>query len=101
MAVSKFGLFSTKTALADRHHEPTEIVVGLARRVALSPLPPELLDRVVVEDTRLVLRSLAPVADLHVLCAWILEQQLDVEGVQVRQPTLEDTYLRLTSGAVR
>ena len=87
--------------LADRHLEPTEIKVRLpaGRAGSFTASPPTLADRVVVEAGCLVVRTRTPVADLHELCGWLLDQQLDVDSVQVRQPTLEDTYLRLTSGA--
>ena len=91
----------TPATLADRHQEPTEVEVRFAGRQSLKSLPKALAVGAVIEEGRLVLRTSAPVADLHALCGWLLDRQLDVEGLQVRQPTLEDTYLRLTSGVMQ
>ena len=89
----------TPATLANRDQEPTEIRVELTSNAALPPLPTPLAAHASVHDTRIVMQSQAPVADLHTLCGWILAQGLDVGVVQVRQPTLEDTYLRLTGAS--
>jgi hypothetical protein len=35
-------------------------------------------------------------ADLHALCAWALDRNLELDDLEVRRPTLEDVYLELT-----
>ena len=89
----------TPATLADRDRDPTEIRVHVVSAAALPALPAALAARATVDGTQLVVRSDAPVVDLHALCGWILEQGLEVGAVQVRQPTLEDTYLRLTGAS--
>ena len=36
-------------------------------------------------------------ADLHALSGWALERDLELDDLEVRRPTLEDVYLRLTA----
>ncbi len=43
-------------------------------------------------------RSADPVADLHRLTGWALERGIDLPGLTVTRPSLEDVYLRLTGG---
>ncbi len=43
---------------------------------------------------RLTTRS--PARTLHVLTGWALDRGIDLHDLTVRQPTLEDIYLRLT-----
>ena len=43
------------------------------------------------------LRSAMPVADLALLCGWAQERGIDLPGLEVRRPTLEDIYLELTA----
>ena len=38
-----------------------------------------------------------PVVELHRLIHWAEEQQIRIEGLEVRRPSLEDVYLELTS----
>jgi ABC-2 type transport system ATP-binding protein len=45
------------------------------------------------------LRSTAPVADLAILTGWARERGLDLPGLTVARPTLEDIYLELTEAA--
>jgi ABC-2 type transport system ATP-binding protein len=41
------------------------------------------------------------VADVHRLCGWAIEEGVDLDGFEVRRPSLEDVYLALTgSGAL-
>jgi hypothetical protein len=69
--------------------------------VAAEDLPASVRDRAEVAHGSIEVRSTSPVEDLHVLCAWLLENEIDVDGVKVSQPTLEDVYLQLTSGVAR
>ena len=40
-----------------------------------------------------------PVRTLHDLTEWALARNVDLEGLEVRRPTLEDIYLELTGGS--
>ena len=89
----------TPATLADRDQQPTEIDVRVRALRGRAALPDGLAARATFDGPHLTLQSTDPVRDLHALCGWMLEQRLRVESLSVRQPTLEDTYLRLTSGA--
>jgi ABC-2 type transport system ATP-binding protein len=45
---------------------------------------------------RVVVRTERPMADLHAVCAWALDRDLELDDLEVRRPTLEDVYLELT-----
>jgi ABC-2 type transport system ATP-binding protein len=47
-------------------------------------------------DRRVALRTERPMADLHALCEWALDRELELWDIEVRRPTLEDIYLELT-----
>jgi ABC-2 type transport system ATP-binding protein len=46
---------------------------------------------------RLELRTSEPVRDLALLCGWASERGLDLPGIEVTRPSLEDVYLELTA----
>ena len=43
--------------------------------------------------------SEVPTEALHALTGWALEQRVELEGLEVRRPSLEDVYLELTAEA--
>jgi ABC-2 type transport system ATP-binding protein len=43
------------------------------------------------------LRTARPTADLHALATWALDHGMELGGLSVSAPTLEDVYLRLTA----
>jgi hypothetical protein len=43
----------------------------------------------------LEVRTPAPTADLHHLTTWAVERSLELDGLEVNRPTLEDVYLDL------
>jgi ABC-2 type transport system ATP-binding protein len=45
-----------------------------------------------------IVRAADPVRALHELTGWALERGVDLEGLEVRRPSLEDVYLGLTGG---
>jgi ABC-2 type transport system ATP-binding protein len=48
-------------------------------------------------DGRIVLHTARPAADLHELTGWALARGADLHDLEVRRPTLEDVYLKLTA----
>jgi ABC-2 type transport system ATP-binding protein len=46
------------------------------------------------------LRSSDPTRALHELTGWAIDQGVELEGLEVTRPTLEDIYLELTDGVV-
>jgi hypothetical protein len=58
-------------------------------------LPAGLADH--VADDELTLPSADVTADLALLTGWARENQVDLTGLEVGSPSLEDAYLALTS----
>jgi ABC-2 type transport system ATP-binding protein len=50
-------------------------------------------------DGSVMVEAAEPVRVLHELTGWALERDLDLEGLEVRRPSLEDVYLQLTGDA--
>jgi hypothetical protein len=68
--------------------------------VAAADLPAEVIDAI-DEGRRLVngvleLRTERPIAVLNTLTGWALARDLELGGLEVRRPSLEDVYLELT-----
>jgi ABC-2 type transport system ATP-binding protein len=79
--------------LGDRESYPATIRFRLPAGVAARELP------VAVEvdgHGEASLTTSEPVAAVNRLTGWALERSLDLEGLEVRRPTLEDVYLELT-----
>jgi ABC-2 type transport system ATP-binding protein len=79
--------------LADRN-------LALARiryRLSAAAVPPETLRGVPDGADFTVLTSADLVRDLHRLTGWALENGIDLDGLEVTRPSLEDVYLSLTS----
>ena len=83
--------------LGDPESRPATISFRLPTGVAASELPGAPVSET-AEDGELVLTTDHPVAMLNTLTGWALERSLDLEGLQVRRPSLEDIYLELTRG---
>ena len=47
---------------------------------------------------RLELHTERPVQDLALLCGWAVEHGVELQGLEVARPSLEDVYLELTAG---
>jgi ABC-2 type transport system ATP-binding protein len=61
-------------------------------------LPPALGVKVVPDDRRIEIRTEDPTRALYELTRWAVEQGLELEGLHVTRPTLEDVYLEITRG---
>ena len=62
--------------------------------------PPEIARGVVRTANGYELRSSDPTRALHELTGWAIDQGVELEGLEVTRPTLEDIYLELTDGVV-
>jgi ABC-2 type transport system ATP-binding protein len=87
----------TPADLGDRESRPAEISFELPERLAVSDLPPEIAAAVRVENGALRMSSDRPIELLNRLTGWALERSVDLEGLEVRRPSLEDIYLELTA----
>ncbi|MDX6581358.1 MAG: type transport system ATP-binding protein [Solirubrobacterales bacterium] len=76
--------------LGDRESRPATISFHLAGE------PPEGFDLERGPDGQLTTSTRNPVEVLNRLTGWALERDLELEGLEVHRPTLEDIYLELT-----
>jgi ABC-2 type transport system ATP-binding protein len=82
--------------IGDREERPATIAFRLNGHADL----PELGDASTRDpDGNIVITTAAPVEALHRLTGWALERGLDLEGLEVSRPNLEDIYLELTGDA--
>jgi ABC-2 type transport system ATP-binding protein len=86
----------TPEALGDRENQPALISFRLPGGVAADELPTGGWRG--DGDGLVTARSQEPVAVLNALTGWALERGIDLQGLEVRRPSLEDIYLQLTSG---
>lgn len=50
------------------------------------------------ENGRVTVRSMDPTRDLHQITGWAIERGVELSGLTVTRPSLEDVYLELTGG---
>jgi ABC-2 type transport system ATP-binding protein len=87
----------TPQTLGDRRSSGARITFSAPSSPALAELPSALGERTERHpDGRISLSSSTVAADLHSLSGWALAHGLQLEDLEVRQPTLEDVYLNLT-----
>ncbi len=91
----------TPATIGHRDLAASEILFGLPRGVGKGELPSDLIALMQPErrDERIELHSAAPLADLGRLGSWADGRGIEVSELEVRRPTLEDVYLRLTAEA--
>lgn len=63
------------------------------------PLPPELARLATRHGSSFEVTTEHPTRALHDLTAWALSAGVDLQGLEVTRPSLEDVYLRLTTEA--
>jgi len=74
-------------------------VAARSARSPDGPNAPDLAGRAIVTgDGLLELIVSDATRALHDLTGWALERGIELEGLHVAQPTLEDVYLELTGG---
>ena len=88
----------TPQTLGGRQMGGARVTFALPNGTTVDELPTSLLDRIQEEGAGLVaLPTTTVAADLHELSGWALERGLELEDLEVRRPTLEDVYLKLTT----
>ena len=88
----------TPGTLGGRERAAAQIRFSLPPRAAVEDLPGPVRDALVAHDERRVLlRATSPVGVLRPLIEWAEARGTDLADLEVRRPTLEDTYLALTS----
>jgi ABC-2 type transport system ATP-binding protein len=83
----------TPEDLGDRENQPATIKFKLPTGVAAGEIPG---GGEVGEDGEVLLSTTSPVATLNELTGWALGRGVDLDGLEVTRPTLEDIYLELT-----
>jgi ABC-2 type transport system ATP-binding protein len=81
--------------LGGREDAEALVMFRLPQGVAVGELPGEAAGAETVNGD-LVIRTTSPVKALNELTGWALERGIDLYGLEVRRPTLEDVYLKLT-----
>jgi ABC-2 type transport system ATP-binding protein len=81
--------------LADRHLAETLVRFRPSGRA--SDIPRSLGDATIANGW-VELRTKTPTHALHELTGWALETGIELEGLDVSRPSLEDVYLELTRG---
>jgi ABC-2 type transport system ATP-binding protein len=87
----------TPDDLGGRADAATEVSFELTGGVAASELPDSLGEPAAGSNGHVTIRSVDPVRALHELTGWALERGVGIERLEVRRPSLEDVYLRLTA----
>ena len=83
----------TPEDLGDRENQPATIKFKLPAGVTAGEVPG---GGEVGEGGEVLLSTTSPVAALNELTGWALTRGVDLDGLEVTRPTLEDIYLELT-----
>ena len=76
---------------------PARISFTLPRELSPADLPAALRERVSTSNGRIAVETGRPLLDVKALADWAIERNVDLPDLDVRRPSLEDVYLRLTS----
>lgn len=87
----------TVQSLTEKHSSETR--VSFLVTAEAPTLPDDLGERVTREGGRVQIITNDPVRLLRSLTQWSLDNSVDLEGLNVARPSLEDIYLELTAGA--
>jgi ABC-2 type transport system ATP-binding protein len=79
--------------LGDREHAPARISFRLPDGISAADIPLKGAEAV---NGSVAYASTDPTHDLNRLTSWAMERGAGLDGLEVRRPTLEDVYLRLT-----
>ncbi len=85
----------TPAELVDRDKAPATISFRLPQGAGVAGLPGEAA-AAATENGHVSFSTGSPVRALNELTQWALSRGIDLEGLEVRRPTLEDVYLSLT-----
>ena len=83
--------------LGNREQRPAEIRFQLPAGCSVSDLPAAVAAAATVENGSVRMSSDRPVELVHELTGWAIARSMDLGGLEVRRPSLEDIYLELTA----
>jgi ABC-2 type transport system ATP-binding protein len=98
LAAGRIVASGSPASLGGRDVAEAEISFRLPAGAGLDELPPLGPARPRLDDGRVVLRTEAPTGALHAVTGWALARGVELEGLALTRPSLEDVYLRLTGG---
>jgi len=88
----------TPQTLGGRQLAAAQITFALPDGTVVADLPAALAQRAAPQPgDRILLPSDSVTADLHELSGWALARGIELDDLEVRRPTLEDVYLKLTT----
>ena len=96
IAAGRIVAQGTPQTLGDRHLAGTQITFAPPAEATTGELPDAFAERAKRRAGRIVLPTANVTADLHLLSGWALDRGLELDDLEVRRPTLEDIYLKLT-----
>jgi ABC-2 type transport system ATP-binding protein len=88
----------TPAAIGGRAEGEARIRFRVGGGVAGEDLPPVARAGLDESDGQVTLETSTPTEALNEITSWAVERGLELEGLTVERPTLEDIYLRLTGG---
>ena len=88
----------TPEQLAVQTDLATVVTFRMPTSLAASDLPTVGTSRQVAAG-EVVVRSRTPTRDIHRLTEWALDRAVELDGLQLRRPSLEDVYLELVGGS--
>ncbi|HWF55565.1 MAG TPA: ABC transporter ATP-binding protein [Solirubrobacteraceae bacterium] len=98
IAAGRIVAEGTPQTLGGRQLSAAQITFALPSAVGLADLPDALAERTTPQPGGQFLLSAPTVtADLYALSGWALARGVELEDLEVHQPTLEDVYLQLTN----
>jgi ABC-2 type transport system ATP-binding protein len=97
--ISRGEIVATGTPedIGDRESHPATITFRLPAGVAVAELPLDGAGEVAERDGLVSVHLANPVPILNRLTGFALERGVELDGLEVRRPTLEDVYLELTA----
>ena len=84
--------------LGDRDERSTQIGFRLPHGVEVDQLPAAIREGARIDGTEVSIQAKLPVPVLRELTTWAEQRGMDLPGLEVRRPSLEDIYLELTDG---
>ena len=97
IAAGRIVAEGTPDSLMERHEEDTVITFRLT--TARSELPESLSRAVRVDGDAVELKTKDPTRTMFELTSWAVKNEVSLDGLEVRRPSLEDVYLDITREA--
>jgi ABC-2 type transport system ATP-binding protein len=98
IANGKIVATGTPGSLGERRQLETEISFRIPPGVELRQLPVAIGAPASDDAGKVRVQTGDPVSTLYSLTVWALEHDHELPDLELRRPTLEDVYLRLTTG---